>query len=288
MLLIVGTVPSKDLGVTIGEVKREGDFLIIQGQRIPCTQGTSAMISAAITVTDYMKKDPPHALVAGDIGAGNGTRAMYKYLAENIAKIKPEFLALHYCLPIMTLMKHLIDAIHKSGFKPFMIADAGAMYAAKGAGLAEEFDLFTPDFSEIAFLADPNATHPAYVGKHLFGSDHAGVPKMIEDAYANHSAPKFLLVKGATDYIAQDGKILASINEPNIPMLEPMGGTGDTITGLVSALIYSGFPPRDAAVMAAKINREAGKIGNVCPATKVKQLIEFFKDVIPTVVAKAA
>jgi ADP-dependent NAD(P)H-hydrate dehydratase / NAD(P)H-hydrate epimerase len=288
MLLIVGTVPSKELGVTIGPVKREGDFLFINEQKLPCTQGTSAMISAALTVIDYMKKDPPHALVAGDIGAGNGTRAMYKYLAENIDKIKPDMLALHYCLPIMTLMKQLIDAINKSGHRPFMLADAGAMYAAKAAGLAEQFDVFTPDFSEMAFLADPFATHPAYVGKHLFDSDNSQVPHLIELAYANHNAPKLLVVKGSTDYIAEAGKVVASINEPNIPMLEPIGGTGDTITGLVSGLIYSGFPPKDAAVMAAKINRLAGKLGNVCPATKVRQLIEYFKDVIPTVVPKTA
>jgi ADP-dependent NAD(P)H-hydrate dehydratase / NAD(P)H-hydrate epimerase len=286
MMLIVGTVPSKDLGVTIGEVKREGDFLLIDGHSIPCTQGTAAMISAAMVVTNYMGKDLPHALVAGDIGAGNGTRAMYKYLSENIAKINPDLLALHYCLPIMTVMRQLVEAINKMGHKPFMLADAGAMYAAKAAGLAEQFDMFTPDMSEMAFLADPFATHPAYVGKHLFDADNSQVPMMVEAAYKNHNAPKTLIVKGSTDYIAQDGKILATINEPNIPMLEPIGGTGDTITGMVSALIYCGLSPVDAAIAAAKVNRMSGQIGKVCPATKVRQLIDYFKDVLPMVAPK--
>jgi NAD(P)H-hydrate repair Nnr-like enzyme with NAD(P)H-hydrate dehydratase domain len=288
MMLIAGTVPSKDLPVIIGEVKREDEYLIIDGHRIPCTQGTAAMISAALVVTNYMKKDPPHAAVAGDVGSGNGTRALYKYLTENIDKIRPDLLALHYCLPIMTVMKQLIDAINKSSHRPFLLADAGAMYAAKAAGLAEQFDVFTPDLSEMAFLADPFATHPAYVGKHLFDSDSTQIPNLVELAYKNHNAPKLLVIKGATDHVAENGKILATINEPNIPMLEPIGGTGDTITGLVSGLIYSGLKPADAAVIAAKVNRLAGKIGNVCPATKVRQLIDYFKDVLPMVISKPA
>lgn len=284
MLLIVGTDPNKDLPVTIGEVKREGDFLIIGGNKIARTQGTGAMISAALATTTYLKKDPPHALLVGDPGDGKGTRALYKYLTENIDKIKPDFLTLHYCLPIMALLKQLVEAVNKMSHRPFMIADAGGMYAAKAAGLAEQFDVFTPDFSEIAFLADPYATHPAYVGKHLFGADHTGVPHMIDEAYKYHAAPKLLVVKGATDYVAEDGKIVASINSPNVPMLEPIGGTGDTITGLVSALIYSGFPPKDAAIMACKINRLAGEAAQVTPATKVRVFVDHFKDVFAQVI----
>lgn len=284
MMLILGTVPNKDLPVIIGEVKREGDFLIIDGHQIARTQGTGAMISAALAVTDYMKKNPPHAILVGDPGDGKGTRAMFKYLSENIASIKPDLLALHYCLPIMALVKQLLEAINKSGHRPYLLADAGGMYAAKGAGLAEQFDAFTPDLSEIAFLADPLATHPAYVSRHLFEWDSSQIPKMIDAAYTNHSAPKLLLVKGATDYVAYDGKIVATINEPNVPMLEPIGGTGDTITGTTSALIYCGFPPKEAAIMACKINRLAGEAALVTPATKVRVFIDHFKDVLHLVV----
>jgi len=88
-----------------------------------------------------------------------------------------------------------------------------------------------------------------------------------------------LLVKGKTDYIAKDGDVLSTINEPDVPTLEAIGGTGDTITGLVSAFIYAGFPTLEAATLAAKANRLAGLSLKVTPATKVKEMIDYFKNV---------
>ncbi len=102
------------------------------------------------------------------------------------------------------------------------------------------------------------------------------VPELITVAYNNKDAAKLLLVKGKIDYVASDGKILAKIDQPDIPALEAIGGTGDTITGLVSALIYAGFKPHEAAIAAAKINRVAGKLAQTTPATKVKQIIDQF------------
>ena len=58
-----------------------------------------------------------------------------------------------------------------------------------------------------------------------------------------------LVVKGKKDYVARDGEILDTISEPDIPMLEPIGGTGDTITGLISGLMYAGVEPKDAAIL---------------------------------------
>ena len=98
-------------------------------------------------------------------------------------------------------------------------------------------------------------------------------------AYENKSAAKLLLVKGKTDYVASEGKILATINEPHVPTLEAIGGTGDTITGLVSAFAYSELEPRDAAIIAAKANRMAGKLARPTPATKVRQIIDQFPQV---------
>jgi NAD(P)H-hydrate repair Nnr-like enzyme with NAD(P)H-hydrate dehydratase domain len=237
------------------------------------------MISAALAITSYFKLDAPHVLVAGDIGDGKGTRDMYKYLTEHIVELAPEVLTMHYSLPIMALMKKLYETIKNCPKRPFMIADAGAMYAAKGAGLAGEFDIFTPDPSEMAFLADPQATHPAYISHHLFACDADKIPGQIEDAFRNKSAAKLLLVKGKTDYIAIDGQILATINEPNVPALEPIGGTGDTITGLVSGLVYAGLEPKDAAIFACRTNRAAGLLVQPTPATKVKEIIDQFPTV---------
>jgi NAD(P)H-hydrate repair Nnr-like enzyme with NAD(P)H-hydrate dehydratase domain len=138
----------------------------------------------------------------------------------------------------------------------------------------------TPDPSEIAFLADPLATHPAYIARHLFDCDSSKIPQQIVDAYNNDSAASLLLVKGKTDYIAREGNILATINQPDVPTLEAIGGTGDTITGLVSALVFAGYTPYKAAVIAAGTNRMAGEFTRPTPATKVSQIIDRFPAVM--------
>lgn len=279
MMLIVGTVPLKDLPLAIGKAKAEGDYLVVNGHRIPCAQGTAAMITAALVTAGYLKLEAPQVLVAGDTGQGKGSREMYEYLIQNVAKLSPEVLALHYCLPDMALTRRLCEAVRGCAKKPFMIADAASMYAAKAAGLAPEFDIFTPDATEMAFLADPDATHPAYIARHLFDTDVTQTPKLVAAAYAKKNTARLLLVKGSTDYIVENGDILATISEPNVPTLEPIGGTGDTITGLVSALVYAGLEPHEAAIIAARVNRMAGKLANATPATRVSQIINQFPDV---------
>ena len=279
MLLIAGTVPLKDLPLTIDEVSTEGEFLLINGNRIPCTQGTGAMISAALATTSYLGIETPHVVVAGDTGQGNGSRQVYEYLIENVAQLSPAVLALHYCLPIMTLTKRLCDAINRCSKRPVMIADAASMYAAKASGMAEAFDIFTPDATEMAFLADPYATHPAYINKHLFDTDVTQTPRLVKDAYQNKSAAKLLLVKGSTDYVVRDGNILNTITEPSIPALEAIGGTGDTITGLVSAFTYAELEPHEAAILAARSNRMAGQYAKATPATRISHIVAQFPNV---------
>lgn len=278
MMLIAGTIPSKDLPLTTGQVSLEGEFLVANGRRFACTQGTGALITAALVTTSYLKIAPPHVLVVGDIGgiSDKGTRQLYQYLIDNVGGLLPEVLALHYCLPIMPLMEKLCQAIDKCSRRPFMIADAGAMYAAKGAGLAGKFDIFTPDVTEMGFLADPEAAHPAYAARHLFDCEPEKIPELIVAAYKDKNAAKLLVVKGKIDHIAGEGKILARVDAPDIPELEAIGGTGDTITGIVSALVYAGYKPYVAGIVAAKANRMAGKFARATPATKVKQIIDQF------------
>ncbi len=280
MLLLAGAMPIENLPLTIGEVRREGDFLVIGDQRMPRTQGTGAMISAAMTVTSFLRTEAPHALVVGDIGDGKGSREMYQYLIDNIAEISPRVLTLHYCLPIMGLTKKLCQSVARCARRPLMIADAGAMYAAVAVGLSKEFDVFTPDPSEMSYLADPNASHPAYIRRHLFGVDSTQTPELVASAYQNGRAPKYLVVKGRIDYIVRDGNIVETVTEPCVPQLEPIGGTGDTITGLVSGLIYGGFEPDKAGIIAARTNRLAGELARPTPATKVKEVIDYFPEIL--------
>ncbi len=276
MLLIAGTVPVKEVPLTIGEVSADGDFLAVKGIRIPCTQGTGAMISAALAATGYLGVEAPHAVVAGDIGQGKGSREIYQYLIKNVAELCPTVLALHYCLPDMTLTRRLCQAVDGCVRRPVMIADAASMYSAKASGMAEAFDIFTPDATEMAFLADPYATHPAYINRHLFDTDITQTPRLIQDAYRNRSAASLLLVKGSIDYIVHAGEIVDTIGEPDIPALEAVGGTGDTITGLVSAFAGAELELHEAAVLAARSNRMAGEYARVTPATRISQVIAQF------------
>jgi len=280
MLLIVGTVPSMGLDAIMGKVEEDESFLVIDGHRVPSMQGTTVMISAAMAVNKHFGLEAPHAIVAGDPGDGKGTRDIYDILIQRVAELSPKVVTLHYCLPIMGLIRRFCQAVEKCAERPILVADAGAMYAAKAAGLSNQFDIFTPDPSEIAFLADAKASHPAYVSEHLLSGDINQVPQYVADAYQHGDAAKLLLVKGKTDFVARDGEILATINEPNIPMLEPIGGTGDTITGLVSALVYAGFEPAKAAVIAFRTNRIAGKLAQPTPATKARQIVEYFSEAL--------
>jgi len=146
------------------------------------------------------------------------------------------------------------------------------MYSAKAAGLAPFFDVFTPDAAELAFLADPDATHPAYV-RFMTSNDLERMPELIKTAYKMKNAAGLLLVKGAIDYIVRDGEIWATVAEPDVPAMEAIGGTGDTVTGLVAAFGYAGLEPHEAAVIAARANRMAGSFAQVTPATRVSRVI---------------
>jgi NAD(P)H-hydrate repair Nnr-like enzyme with NAD(P)H-hydrate dehydratase domain len=148
------------------------------------------------------------------------------------------------------------------------------MYSAKAAGLASFFDVFTPDAAEMAFLADPAATHPAYVRFMLF-NDMERMPDLIKAAYQHENAARLMLVKGAVDYVVRSGDIIKTINEPDIPMMEPIGGTGDTITGMIAAFVYAGLETHEAAIIASRANRMAGKMAEVNPATRVSRVIEY-------------
>jgi len=276
MMLLAGTFPDSDLPLTVAEVRVQDGSLVIDGRLLPCMQGTGAMMGAALAVTEYLKLDPPHAIVAGDIGQGKGSRAIYEYLIQNVKTLAPEVLVLHYWLPDMELTRRLCQAVDQCETRPVMVADAASMYSAKAAGMAPSFDIFTPDATEMAFLADPDATHPAYIARHLFDTDITQTPGLVETAYANRSAAKLLLVKGAIDYVVRNGEIVATIDDPDVPVLEAIGGTGDTITGLVSAFVYAGLEPHHAAIIAARANRMAGQFAAATPAHKIGHVIDQF------------
>lgn len=282
MLLVCGTIPQEDISMITGEARFDSEKLFIEDKEIPCTQGTAALISAACVTAKHFKSAPPRVILVGDTGRGKNSHGLYDYLAKNIGQIAPDVLLMHYILPVMGLMKKVHAAAMKCSKKPVLMADASSMYAAKAAGLGPQFDVFTPDLSEIAFLADPDAIHPAYISHHLFRTDAAHVPELIAAAYRQKSAAKVMIVKGSTDYVVENGSIIGTISKPDIPALEAIGGTGDTISGMIGAMIDAGWTHRQAAIDTAQANRMAGEFIHATPATKIRTLINALHQALGT------
>lgn len=61
---------------------------------------------------------------------------------------------------------------------------------------------------------------------------------------------------------------------PSFPAMEAIGGTGDTLTGMLTGLCGAGFDPIGAAVVAATANRLCDSLAKPTPATQVAELIE--------------
>jgi NAD(P)H-hydrate repair Nnr-like enzyme with NAD(P)H-hydrate dehydratase domain len=55
--------------------------------------------------------------------------------------------------------------------------------------------------------------------------------------------------------------------------MEAIGGTGDTLTGIVAALVTAGYEINTAAILAARTNRMAGHLAQPTPATQVLEII---------------
>ncbi|MCL2707125.1 MAG: sugar kinase [Dehalococcoidia bacterium] len=289
MLLLVGTVPIENLPLTYGRVHYQPDKLtigdyVLEGQYV--TLGTAAMISSASATCQAIGADAPYALVMGDTGMGEGTMKILKYLTEELNNLAPSVVTLHYILPTREQFMNFVNTAHKMDKRPFLIADAGALLNAKAVKMAPQFDLFTPDPGELSFLADPDAAHPAYVQHFIFSVDQTEVPRLSKDAYDHGDAPRYMIVKAPVDHVVVEGKTVATINDPNVPTMEPIGGTGDTITGEVSALISSGMDVVEACIAACKINRTTGELVQPAPDTTIAQFIPFIGEAAKKVLGK--
>lgn len=273
-LLVVATYPVVEGPILEGSVTLTPDGTVqIAGRPVPAGQGTSAMLGAAARVAAHLGIPAPHALVAGDIGRGDGTRHVFGRLAEVVSRVRPSAIAFHYMQPVMALMRHALVEIDRIAPDALLVADAGGMYAAKAAGLASRFELMTPDVGEVGFLADPTVTHPAYVSHFLFGNDDFDPVELARRAHETGGAARVLLIKGERDHIARDGAVVETVETPCVPQLEAIGGTGDTVTGLASAFLAAGFPTVDAARCACLANREAGRVMNATPAMRASDLV---------------
>jgi len=281
MLVIAGTIPIDGLPLTQGSCSYQkgkltiGDYAL-EGKYV--TLGTATMASAAATTCQVLGVEGPYLVTYGDTGMGDGTVKILNHLTSEIGNLGATVLTLHYLLPTKEHFTNLVKAVQALDKKPFFIADAGALLNAKAIGFAKNFDLFTPDPGELSFIADKDAAHPAYVQHFIFKVDETDIARLGKAAYDSGNAPRYLLVKAAVDHIIVEGKVVGTVKEPLIPALEAIGGTGDTITGIVSALIFSGMEPAEACLKAAQINRIMGKLVHPTPATKISQLIPAIAD----------
>ena len=281
MLAIIGTVPDQNLPIVSGKIRLEDNWICIQDTKVFVNRGTPALLAAAVKTCEVLDKTAPFGYLVGDIGKGDGSRRLYEYLTRHFGKddLRSETgtafntIAFHYLQPDVDWHNRVLLAVLDMAQRPVLIADAGFMYAAKMSGQASEYDLFTPDVGELAFLADEEAPHPFYTRGFILHEENR-VPELIARTYEHNNAPRYLLVKGEQDYIVNGDGFIEIVNQPSFDAMEAIGGTGDSLTGLATVLCSSGYTVEEGAVLAARTNRWTGYFSNPSPSTQVSDLIE--------------
>ncbi len=273
MLCIAGTVPMDDFPLTEGRISLAEGRISVGTSLIPVNRGTPALLAAAAKTAEMLGETAPFAWLVGDTGSGKGSRRLYARMTETLPRSDFQTLTFHYLQPIVHWHQRLQAVLGTLVPKPTLIADAGFMYVAKMSGNAPLYDLFTPDAGELAFLADEDAPHPFYTRGFILHEENR-IPDLIARAYKHGNAARHLLVKGETDYLADENGVLETVNEPAEEAMEAIGGTGDTLTGIVSVLIDAGMEMRRAALTAMRANRLAGRYARPTPATQIIEIIE--------------
>lgn len=270
--LIVGTIPYQGFPLVDETCYLRNGKLSLGDHSVSIARGTPALLAAACRGADALGLQPPRAVLAGDIGRGDGSALVYQHLLNILPDHELHLIIFHYLQPDIDWHNRILMRIEESPDRPLMVADAGYMYVAKMSGFATAYDLFTPDVGEMAFLADELAPHPFYTRGFLLQEEDK-IPELIDRAYRNDNAACYLLVKGRRDLVASRAGILAEILEPCVEAMEPIGGTGDTVSGLVATMIHSGNSVPEAAALAARVNRLLGRLAQPTPACSVAELI---------------
>ncbi len=284
MWYIAGTLPDKDMGLCEAAAQapayvRGGMLHLADGKSIPVQRGTAALAATALLACEALDYEPPRLLLAGDIGSGAGSRALYAWLTEHVEPLAPEGLTFHYLFPDVDWHNRVLMAIQAMQSAPLLVADAGFMYVAKMSGYADAYDLFTPDLGEMAFLADEKAPHPFYTRGFLLAEEE-DIPALLARAQAHGNCPANLIIKGRADHIVCDGQLTATVEEPSAPAMECIGGTGDLVTGLVTALLAGKVPLCKASLAAARLARLLARHCAPDPGTQVAQLLEQLPQVL--------
>jgi ADP-dependent NAD(P)H-hydrate dehydratase / NAD(P)H-hydrate epimerase len=270
MIVLIGTVPYKT-GLYTGKAIVRDRVLEVGGGSFPVERGTAAMAASCAQVCGFYNLDMPLCIFGGDVADGKGTDLMFQEVVSNLEKYDPDSVTLHYMFPKIKYGEPFLNKIGSLPKKPRLIADAGGMYLMKTIGKAYLFDVFTPDQGEMYFLADEFAPHPLYVRNDLL-NENVPVEKLVDSAYQHKNTAKTTVIKGAVDYIYKDNVLVKQLAQPNIPAMEAIGGTGDTITGMLTAFRHMGAP--DADHKALVLNRLIGELINCDPATQIRDFIQ--------------
>jgi hypothetical protein len=273
MIGIVGTVPDLQLPLIHGKVCLVDNHFEINGRRIAFNRGTPALIGAALKASECVQRRETYAFLVGDTGRGDGSRKLYDFLTRHLHEFDFRVLTFHYLQPDVDWHNKVLFAVESMQKPPILIADAGFMYAAKMSGQSESYDFFTPDAGELAFLADELAPHPFYTRGFILHPNDS-VPDLIRQACQHRNAARHLLVKGESDYIVHKSQVVRKVDQPSSEAMEAIGGTGDTLTGMLSVLCGADVELTDAAVLASLANRWSGHYADPSPATQVVELIE--------------
>ena len=286
--LICGTVPDDDFPLCMGtwrvaqgmlvpeHVKVCGDGDVVPA--VPVERGTPALAAAAALALESLGREAPCVLLAGDCGSSRGSSRLYEFLAAWLGTEESAHLSgltFHYLFPSVDGHNRILMALDaRTAPMPVLIADAGFMYAAKMSGYAERYDVFTPDAGELAFLADEKAPHPFYTRGFLLedGLERAELARL---AWTHGNSARLLLIKGAEDMVVKEGREIGRVQTPCIPFMEPVGGTGDLVTGLLTAFACAGYAPDEACMLAARSARLTGELTRPTPATSIAGFMPF-------------
>ena len=284
--LVCGSIPEPSLppgwqtlayDIEEGCLIGDADFARLHVQR-----GTPTLYAACLLACRVLGVESPRALFVGDIGDGAGSAALYAELGTRLSQSADEFcgITFHYLFPDLDGHNRVLASLEGHARRPMLVADAGFMYAAKMSGYAKEYDLFTPDAGELAFLADENAPHPLYTRGFLLDSGHEDVPALAKRAWECGNAAQNMLVKARVDTLVVQGEVRGRVETPNVPALEAIGGTGDIVAGLVSAMLHADLAMERACLVAARAARRAGELACPTPATQVMDILAHMEQAV--------
>lgn len=280
--IIAGTVPDPAFPLLSAPCAIVNGRLQAGQRTLAVCRGTTALLAAVCLALEHLKNTSlagmrnirPWAVIAGDTGKGSGSFQVYAKLLEELPRLMPAGITYHYLLPDIDWHGRILSVQESLPRPLFSVADAGYMYAAKMSGFAASYDLFTPDIGELAFLADQNAPHPFYTRNFLL-ADENKAEDLIASAYATGGAAKNMLVKGKKDRLVMNGRTVFCLEEPTVEALEAIGGTGDSLTGLITALLAAGMPLKNAGPAAMMVNRKMGALADPSPESGIDDILNY-------------